>query len=87
MEGLISLIYSAIRRKKTRRHYKPLSSSTEAMFGDSEHQFIDHGFLKPSPEKNGGQRKESWKLTSHLAKKFECRRQRLLACFTGGRVQ
>ncbi|PKA64286.1 hypothetical protein AXF42_Ash009506 [Apostasia shenzhenica] len=54
MEGLIPLVYRALRRKKSRSHYLSLSSGAAAMLEASEHQFNGLGFLTPQPERLRG---------------------------------
>lgn len=49
MEGLIPLVYRAIRRKKTRSRYKYLSSGS-ALFDNSEFDANGHLFMTPPPE-------------------------------------
>ncbi|XP_008801134.2 uncharacterized protein LOC103715326 [Phoenix dactylifera] len=49
MEGLIPLVYRAIKRKKTRRCYKCLSSGA-ALFDYSEFNANGHMFMTPPPE-------------------------------------
>ncbi|KAG0460310.1 hypothetical protein HPP92_023438 [Vanilla planifolia] len=49
MEGLIPLLYKAIRRRTTRRHYRSLSS---AAFGSDPE--VDDGFLSTRPKKLSG---------------------------------
>ncbi|KAG1328234.1 hypothetical protein COCNU_01G021680 [Cocos nucifera] len=55
MEGLIPFIYRTIKRRKTRRYYKCLSSGMAQRF-DSESNFHSNGhkFLPPVPDKLEG---------------------------------
>nr|XP_010930311.1 uncharacterized protein LOC105051521 [Elaeis guineensis] len=51
MEGLIPLVYRAIKGKKTRRQYECLSSGA-ALFNDSEFNANGRMFMTPPPKNN-----------------------------------